>query len=124
MAKLNNIDQVWTAAPGVPVKVGNNRTIERDSAGAFVCKLHGNPVARIDCKGGEGVARVALNVCGHLTPTTIAAMGDFLSAFGVTARASRAGGYLSARWKMPSGAWRDKRCNGYGGLEFTGHRYV
>ena len=124
MALIKNMEKVWKAAPGVSVTVGNNRTITRDESGAFVCRLHGHPVVTITPKGASGIAYVRLDVCGYLTTTTVAAMSDFLGAFGISAAASRAGGFLSARWKMPSGAWRDKRCNGYGVLEFTGHRYV
>ena len=124
MTKLRNKDRVWSAPVGESVTIGHNRTVTRDVSGAFVCRLHGHPVATIEPKGTSGVVYVRLDVCGYLTRTTIAAMGDFCDVFGVAAAASRAGGFLSARWKMPSGAWRDKRCNGYGVLEFVGHRYV
>jgi hypothetical protein len=123
MAKLNNLESVWVAPVGQLVTVGNNRQIARDESGAFVCYLHGSAVARIKCEGASGIARVALDSCGYLTTTTLAAMRDFLGAFGVTAGVSRAGGRLSARWKMPSGAWREADSDS-GALAFTGHRYI
>lgn len=122
MAQLKNLNKVWTAPKGDIVTVGHNRTIEPDDR--FHCRLHGNTVAIIAAKNASGIARVDLDVCGYLSNTTRNAINDFLDAFGINARVSIAGGFLSVRWKMPSGAWREKRCNGYGKLSFTGHRYI
>lgn len=125
MAKLKRLDDIWKLPAGQLVTVGNNRQIARDESGAFTCYLHGSPVARIKCEGASGIAHVELDSCGFMTATTIAAMQDFLAAFGVSADVSRAGGRLSARWKMPSGAWREKADETPGGaLTFTGHRYI
>jgi hypothetical protein len=123
MAKLKRLDDIWKLPAGQLVTVGNNRQIARDESGAFTCYLHGSPVARIKCEGASGITRVDLDSCGFMTATTVAAMRDFLAAFGITAGVSRAGGRLSARWKMPSGAWRETESDS-GTLAFTGHRYI
>lgn len=125
MAKLKNIDRIWTAPEGEAVPVGNNRTVaRRDGIGEafFECRLHGHPVAVVSCKGASGVAYVTLDSCGYLTATTVAAMKDFLQLFGIAAGVSRAGGELSARWKMPSGAWRETSDDS--AVTFVGHRHV
>jgi hypothetical protein len=125
MAKLINRETIWTAPEGQAVTVGNNRTVTRkDGAGEsyFECRLHGHPVAVIACKGASGVAYVTLDSCGFLTVTTVSAMKDFLALFGISAGVSRAGGKLSVRYTMPSGAWREKE--GDSSLNFVGHRYA
>jgi hypothetical protein len=127
MAKPINRETIWIAPAGQSVTVGNNRTVTR-GAGAgtnesrFTCRLHGHPVAVITCKGASGVAYVTLDSCGFLTVTTVSAMKDFLALFGISAGVSRAGGRLSVRYKMPSGAWREKE--GDSSLNFVGHRYA
>jgi hypothetical protein len=125
MAKLMNRETVWTAPAGHSVTVGNNRTVtRRDGAGEtfFDCRLHGHTVAVIACKGASGIAYVTLDSCGYMTPTTVAAMKDFMGLFGITAGVSRAGGKLSVRYKLPSGAWREKEDDS--SLTFVGHRYA
>jgi hypothetical protein len=103
MAKLKNIDKIWTAASGESVTVGNNRRIVRDDSGAFTCYLHGAPIVRARPHGAAGTITIKLDACGYLTATTIAAMRDFMGAFGVAGSASRAGGALSARWHTGDG---------------------
>lgn len=108
MAKLTNTGAVLTAPVGTPVRVGHNRTIARevrpDGTVAFRCRLHGAPVVTVTPQGSSGRAIVKLDTCGYLTTTTIAAMRDFMRAFGIKGGASRAGGKLSARW-MSAGEW-------------------
>lgn len=98
MAKLHNIDRIFTAPIGTVVTVGHNRTITQEESGRFTCRLHGHPVAVIVTHGSAGTASVTLDSCGWLTTTTIAAMRDFLHAFGIHGSASRAGGVLSVRY--------------------------
>jgi hypothetical protein len=127
MANLSNLDRVFKLKPGESVTVGNNRRIERlalqDGAGdRFNCYLHGSPVARIICNGAGGIAFVKLDACGYLTTTTIAAMRDFMGAFGVAGSASRAGGILSARW-VHDGAWHERDSVDGESLSFAADRY-
>jgi hypothetical protein len=95
------------------VTVGNNRTIELmvTGGGDFLrYRLHDNVIAIVG--GVDKSSWIALNHCGHLTSTTIAAMNEFLGCVGSNARVSRAGGVLSVRghesgdWQSPSGSTR------------------
>ena len=125
MAKLKNLDSIWTAPEGHAVKVGNNRTITRDKrdggAIVFTCRLHGAPVVKVTPHGDNGTATVRLDACGYLTTTTIAAMGDFIAAFGIRGRASRAGGILSARWYLDG--WFERESLDGESMAFTAHRH-
>jgi hypothetical protein len=98
MANLRNLDRIFTAPIGTAVTVGHNRTIEQTEPNRFTCRLYGHPIVVVTAHGAAGTASVELDACGYLTTTTIAAMGDFMRAFGVAGSASRAGGILSARW--------------------------
>jgi hypothetical protein len=111
MAKLDNLDSVLTASAGTTVKVGHNRTItrevRRDGTVSFWCRLHGSPVVIVTPQGSSGRAIVKLDTWGYLTTTTVAAMRDFMRAFGIKGNASRAGGKLSARW-VCDGGWHEE----------------
>lgn len=98
MAKLHNLDTIFTAPIGTAVTVGHNRTVTQDEPNRFTCRLHGHPVARVVTHGRAGTASVTLDSCGWLTTTTVAAMRDFMHAFGLVVSPSRAGGVLSARY--------------------------
>ena len=103
MAQLKNLDRIWAAPLGDLATVGNNRQIMRDEQDGdpiFRCYLHGHEIATIKPRGSAGTASVRLDARGHLTATTVAAMKDFLGAFGVRAGVSRAGGKLSASWTL------------------------
>lgn len=124
MAKLANIDRIWTAAPGALVKVGNNRHICRAPFGkggeGFTCFLHGAPIVTVIPHGANGTATVRLDACGYLTTTTIAAMRDFMRAFGIRGSASRAGGILSARWYQDG--WHDRESSDGESMSFAADR--
>lgn len=98
MAKLHNLDTIFTASIGTTVTIGHNRTVTQDEPNRFTCRLHGHPVARVVNHSNAGTASVTLDSCGWLTTTTVAAMNDFMRAFGIHGSASRAGGVLSARY--------------------------
>lgn len=121
MAQLKNLDQIWSEPIGTVVTVGHNRTIEQTEPNRFTCRLHGHPVAMVVNHGGAGTVSFTLDSCGYLTTTTIAAMGDFMAAFGVAGSASRAGGVLSARWY--GDGWQERQAEpGVGMLRFWGNR--
>ena len=128
MAKLKNIDTIWIAPSGTPVTVGNNRTITRSDYNAlsgadsvdlpptFECRLHGHLILEIEMGGASGLAHITLNDCGYLTATTIAAMSDFMGVFGISGRASRAGGKLSLRVRGAGGAWLGRDASARGAI--------
>ena len=124
MANLKNLDRIWTAPKGVAVAVGNNRTITRetraDGAQVFTCRLHGAPVVVATPHGADGTVTIRLDACGYLTTTTIAAMRDFMGAFGVAGSASRAGGVLSARWYQDG--WKERESSDGESLSFAADR--
>ena len=121
MANLKNLESIWTAPAGRAMTVGNNRTITRDESGAFVCRLHGAPIVTARPHGAAGTITIRLDACGYLTATTIAAMRDFMGAFGVVGSASRAGGVLSARWHDGEG-WRERESSDGDSLSFAAAR--
>lgn len=123
MAQLKNTDKIFDLANGQAVTVGNNRTITRDSANEFTCRLHGHPIVKVKVLSPDsGNVVLWLDSCGYLTTTTIAAMGDFMHAFGVSGSASRAGGKLSARWFADG--WKERQAEeGVEMLKFWGNRY-
>ena len=124
MAKLMNLDRIWTAPEGVSITVGNNRTITRDTradgAQVFICRLHGVPVVVATPHGTGGTVTIRLDSCGYLTTTTIAAMRDFMRAFGVAGSASRAGGVLSARWYQDG--WKERESSDGESMGFAADR--
>jgi hypothetical protein len=107
MAKLKRLDDIWKLPAGQLVTVGHNRQIARDESGAFTCYLHGAPIVKARPHGASGTITLKLDACGYLTTTTVAAMRDFMAAFGVAGSASRAGGKLSARWHTGDG-WTER----------------
>lgn len=125
MAKMKNLDTIWTAPSGTPITVGHNRTITRndykalsgadsvDLPPAFECRLHGRLILEVEMGGADGLAHITLDDCGHLT-ATIAAMNDFMGVFGVSGGASRAGGKLSLRVRGAGGAWMRREANARG----------
>lgn len=125
MAMLKNIENTWTAPEGKLVTVGNNRQIAReveDGFPVFKCYLHGSCVAQIKPHGVSGSVTVRLDDCGYLTAATIAAMGDFMRAYGVQGVASRAGGKLSVRYMMDGGEWKERKAVD-GKVTFAAMRY-
>ena len=106
MAKLRNLDKIFTLSEGGRMTVGNNRTIEKQGA-RYVCRLHGHAVADIGL-GSGGEAFITLNDCGYRTQTTAQTMADFASAFGAKLGVSIAGGELGLRWNY-GGEWRDRK---------------
>lgn len=125
MAQLKNLARIWTAPLGEMVTVGNSRRIVRNGREgggiAFTCYLHGAPIVKIVPHGGRGTATVKLNTCGYLTTTTVAAMKDFMDAFGIKAVASRAGGKLSARWYQDG--WHERDSSDGESMSFSADRH-
>jgi hypothetical protein len=125
MVKLRNLDKIWEVPAGTRVNVGHNLDIEPrlrdDGFKVFDCYLHGSTVSRVLPHGSSGGASVWLDDCGYLTATTIAAMNDFMRAFGIRGSASRAGGKLSVRFVL-HGEWH-KRESSDGSLRFAADRY-
>lgn len=126
MAQLRNLDKIHSAPLETLVTVGNNRQIMRvadhDGAPRFKCYLHGHCVAEIKpLTLGTLRADVFLDTCGYRTTTTIAAMKDFMGAFGISGGASRAGGELSARYKL-DGEWCETYARDGYSLDFTADR--
>lgn len=100
MAKLRNIDKIFTLNNGERITIGHNRTIEKtllDGAMRYVCRLHGHPVMTA-ALGSGGHLFATLDDCGYCTRTTAQAMQDFANAFGARLSVSIAGGDLSLRW--------------------------
>lgn len=102
MARINKLHLFRlapTAADRRPIRVGNNRTIETGhtvSAYRYLtCMLHDHPIVSIE-ETGAGAA-VTLAACGYRTPTTRAAMQDFLRAAGIPGGISFAKGQFTAR---------------------------
>ena len=105
MAKLRNLDKIFTLALGERVTIGNNRTVERTARG-YSCRLHGHPIVLV-ALGGKGEAFLTLDECGYLTRTTAQAMQDFAKAFGARLGVSIALRLLSVRW-VYEGTWHEK----------------
>jgi hypothetical protein len=127
MAKLKNLDSLFTMRPRQVMTVGNNRTVEcvwisSKGAGKFRCRLHGHEIVTATTHGAGGTVTIHLDACGYLTSTTIAAMRDFMGAFGVAGSASRAGGILSARW-FHDGAWHDRDSTDGESMSFAADRH-
>jgi hypothetical protein len=121
MAKLKRLDDIWKLPAGQLVTVGNNRQIARDESGAFTCYLHGAPIVKARPHGASGTITIRLDACGYLTTTTIAAMRDFMAAFGVAGSASRAGGNLSARWHDGE-TWQERESSDGESMSFAAAR--
>lgn len=109
MAKLRNIDKIFTLNTGERVTVGNNRTIEKallDGAMRYVCRLHGSPIMTA-ALGSNGHLFVTLDDCGYRTRTTAQALQDFAAAFGARLGVSIAGGDLSIHWYQDG--WKERK---------------
>ena len=119
MAKLRNLDKIFTLTLGERVTVGNNRTVERTARG-YTCRLHEHPIVLV-ALGGKGEAFLTLDECGYLTRTTAQAMQDFAKAFGARLGVSIAGGKLAARW-MQNSEWKERQQDG-NGLAFVADRF-
>lgn len=121
MAKLRNIDKIFTLDDGERVTIGHNRTVECVSTGKrFDCFLHGHAIAKVVTRA-DGKASIWLNDCGYRTATTRQAMQDFAKAFGVRLGVSFAKGGFSIRWKHGT-SWHDRDAKG-GRVNFVADRY-
>lgn len=126
MAKMTNLGKFEFDPHGNPDKfhtVGHNRTVRHyispiENKLRVACYLHGNNIVTFD-RLSDNRVEVYLSTCGYMTQTTRRAMNDFLSAFGLKARVSFAGGKMSVRYT--DGPMRDRRTdqNQLGTLLFT-----
>ena len=124
MAILKNLDKAIHGQEFVQITVGNNRTIEHIGKGVHLCRLHGHIVARVESIP-SGFAKVGLDTCGYMTPTTRQAMGDFMRAFGIVAGVSVAKGVLSVGWMDVGDQWieKDSHANNNSYVSFMAPRY-